>query len=346
MSDHDSQGRTWLCSVVFLDIAGYTGRPVEQQIEIKRHFQDITTEAIQDIPANDRILIDTGDGAALCFFGDPEEALFVAINIRAGVVSGSEVLANPYQLRTGINLGPVKVVQSISGQRNPLGDGINNAQRVMSFAEPNQILVGRSFYDVVAVLSNDHAQIFHHLGERRDKHVKAHDVYEVRLQSGAPVVPAGATPMVPAARWTDAQLADLVVQLAAHVGPMARVLVQRAAVTAATLDDLCQALAASIPNEADRRAFLAQRNAPAHSTEPVSSPVPECDSCRDPARLAQLSTCLAEYVGPLARVLVNKAAQSVDNEAVLIARLSDELDNDADRQKFQKAARQILHTSG
>ena len=340
MSDHDSQGRTWLCSVVFLDITGYTGRPVEQQIEIKQHFQDITADAMRHIPETDRILIDTGDGAALCFFGDPEEALFAALGIRAAVVSGSETLSNPYQLRTGINLGPVKVVQSISGQRNPLGDGINNAQRVMDFAQPNQILVGRSFYDVVACLSREHAQIFQYLGERRDKHVKVHEVYEVRLQGD---VPAGASQPV-VSGWSAAQLEGLNTQLAAHIGPMARVLVQRAAPTATSMDDLYQSLAANIQSDTDRKTFLGQRTAPSSTTEPgPDKPAqPACPSCRDPERLAQLASCLAEYLGPLARILVNKAAQSVDSETALIARLTDELENEPDRQHFQMAARRIL----
>jgi len=341
MTDHDSQGRTWLCSVVFLDIIGYTGRPVQKQIEIKQHFQDITAEAMRHIPETDRILIDTGDGAALCFFGDPEEALFAALGIRAEVVSGSETLANPYQLRTGINLGPVKVVQSISGQRNPLGDGINNAQRVMDFALPNQILVSRSFYDVVSCLSREHAQIFHYLGERRDKHVKVHEVYEVRLQGS---VPAG-TPEPAASAWSAKQLDGLTAQLAAHIGPMARVMVQRAAPSAVSMDDLYQSLAASIHSERDRQAFLGQRATLSSTTESktVAAAQPECSSCRDPERLAQLTSCLAEYLGPLAKILVNKAAQSVDSETALIARLMNELERESDRQHFHETARHILH---
>jgi len=344
MSEHDSQGRTWLCSVVFLDITGYTGRPVEQQIEIKQHFQDITSNAMRHIPEADRILIDTGDGAALCFFGDPEEALFAALGIRAAVVSGSEMLATPYQLRIGINLGPVKVVQSISGQRNPLGDGINNAQRVMGFAQPNQILVGRSFYDVVACLSREHAQIFHYLGERRDKHVKVHEVYEVRLQGDIPGAAPAAATAASATGWSAAQLDGLGAQLAAHIGPMAKVLVQRAALTASSLDDLYQSLGANIQSETERRAFLGQRVALLTTTEPEpDAPALQAGpSWRDPERLAQLASCLAEYLGPLARILVNKAAQSVDSETALMARLAEELENDTARQQFQEAARRIL----
>lgn len=349
MSEQDSQGRTWLCSVVFLDIASFTGRPVAQQIEIKQHLQDITTDAVRQTPAQDRIMIDTGDGAALCFFGDPEDALFAALNIRAAVISDAVALSAPYELRIGINLGPVKVVRSISGQRNPLGDGINNAQRVMTFAQPNQILVGRSFYEVVACLSQEYAHIFHHLGVRHDKHVKEHDVYEVRLHDEVPAIarPAVAADVATGA-WEGATLAQVGTRLAAYVGPMARVLVNRAAQTATGLDDLYRMLAASIEREADRQAFLSERVASGAPADLAAASAAAGGSTTgggatatrwDPVRLAQLSRCLAQYIGPLAGMLVNKAAREVGSEEALIARLAAELDKDAERRAFLDAIR-------
>jgi hypothetical protein len=49
----------------------------------------------------------------------------------------------------------------------------------MSFARPGQLLVSRSFYEVVSCLSRDYANLFHHEGARTDKHVREHDVYSV-----------------------------------------------------------------------------------------------------------------------------------------------------------------------
>jgi hypothetical protein len=66
--------RTFICSVVFLDIVEYSKKPVEEQIRLKEHFNVILSEAIRDIAVNDRIMIDTGDGAAIGFLGDPEDA--------------------------------------------------------------------------------------------------------------------------------------------------------------------------------------------------------------------------------------------------------------------------------
>jgi hypothetical protein len=68
---------------------------------------------------------------------------------------------------------------------NIIGDGINVAQRVMSFSAPGQLLVSRSFYEVVSCLSRDYMNLFRHEGSRTDKHVREHEVYSV--VGGTPV---------------------------------------------------------------------------------------------------------------------------------------------------------------
>jgi hypothetical protein len=49
----------------------------------------------------------------------------------------------------------------------------------MSFAQSGQLLVSRSFYEVVSCLSRDYASLFRHEGARTDKHVRDHEVYSV-----------------------------------------------------------------------------------------------------------------------------------------------------------------------
>jgi hypothetical protein len=101
------------------------------------------------------------------------------MSLRDAVV-GQNVTSGPQlQIRVGVNLGPVRLVKDINGQPNIIGDGINVAQRVMSFAEPGQILVSRSYYDVMARLSEDYAKLFHYEGAKTDKHVREHEVYAI-----------------------------------------------------------------------------------------------------------------------------------------------------------------------
>jgi class 3 adenylate cyclase len=173
----ESSGRTLVCSVLFLDIVEYSRKPVAEQLELKQAFNKVLTDALEQVPARDRIILDTGDGAAVTFMGDPEDALFasIAVHDHAGGVP----------IRLGVNLGPVRLVKDLNDQINIIGDGINVAQRVMSFARPGQLLVSRSFYEVVSCLSRDYARMFQHEGARTDKHVREHEVYSVVAGSGS-----------------------------------------------------------------------------------------------------------------------------------------------------------------
>src|SRR5881394_1610690 len=167
----ESSGRTLVCSVLFLDIVEYSKKPVSEQLQLKQEFNRELTKSLEQVPPRDRIILDTGDGAAVTFMGDPEDALFAAMAMRDS--------AGALAARLGVNLGPVRLVKDLNGQLNIIGDGINVAQRVMSFARPGQLLVSRSFYEVVSCLSRDYANLFHHEGARTDKHVREHDVYSV-----------------------------------------------------------------------------------------------------------------------------------------------------------------------
>lgn len=175
----DYTNRTFVCSVLFLDIVGYSQRVVGEQIRLKEQFNAVLTEAISGVATDDRIILDTGDGAAVSFLGDPEDAMFAGLSLRDAVANLDATISPRLQIRVGINLGPVRLVKDINGQPNIIGDGINVAQRVMSFAEPGQILVSRSYYDVMVRLSEDYTQLFHYEGAKTDKHVREHEVYAI-----------------------------------------------------------------------------------------------------------------------------------------------------------------------
>lgn len=177
----DRTNRTFICSVLFLDIVEYSRKPVSEQILLKERFNALIAESIRDIAPNDRIILDTGDGAAINFLGDPEDALFVAMNLREAFkrpLAGGLML----ETRIGLNLGPVRLVKDLNSQPNIIGDGINVAQRVMSFADPGQVLVSRSYFEVVSHISEGYAQLFSYRGSRTDKHVREHEIYEVGMK--------------------------------------------------------------------------------------------------------------------------------------------------------------------
>lgn len=187
----DRLNRTSICSVIFINIVDYGQAAVDDQIALKSRFNALINEAVKDVAQNDRIILDTGDGAAIALLGAPEEALFVALTIRDGVMQDKQQYPERFfSIRAGINLGPVRVVNDLNGMLNVLGDGINAAQRVMSFAQPNAILVSRSYYEIASRLSTEIGAMFTYYGVKTDKYVREHEIYIVQNgQAEAQVIP-------------------------------------------------------------------------------------------------------------------------------------------------------------
>ena len=346
-----------ICTVVFVDIVRYSEQPVSKQVEMKARFGALLATALEHTPAVDRLVLDTGDGAALCFLGDPEDGLFAANSLRGGVLDTPP--PEGLQLRLGINLGPVRVVKDINGQPNVLGDGINVAQRVMSFAAPNQILVSRSYYEMVSRLSPEYGQLFNYIGLHRDKHVREHEVYEVQLAPGRPGAPVDVLPAAePSSRpavgtertspFDPAFLERLTTALAREIGPVAKLVVRRAAERAADARMLCAALAENVPAPS-RAAFLAgladlagaERRAAAPSsatgTPEAARPGPAFAAPAaeiGPDLLARAEQLLSRQIGPLARILVREAAKHAQSPHDLFQRLAIHIDNEDVRKLF------------
>lgn len=175
----DVSNRTFVSSILFLDIIEYSKRSVTEQLILKQRFNELLTGVLQYVAPTERIILDTGDGAAISFQGNPEEALFAAMALRDAIAAESPERLPLLEVRSGINLGPIRLIRDLNGQMNIIGDGINVAQRVMSFSSPGEILVSRSYYEVVSRLSDDYYRVFQEAGTRTDKHVREHEVYTI-----------------------------------------------------------------------------------------------------------------------------------------------------------------------
>lgn len=344
----DRPNRTWLCTVVFLDVVRYTERTVAQQMRVHQHLKDLIGRYVKHVSEDDRVLVDTGDGAAVCFLLDPEEALFFALNVREALVSSAREGQIDYQCRIGINLGPVKIIRDVNGRRNALGDGINIAQRVMDFAGPNQLLVSRPYFELLGCLSDESAQLFSYLGVRRDKHIKEHEIYEVTAAATADVLSgAGASQTLPPATgvpsWDGDLLDSLAKDLAEYLGPLARVLVRREAGRAGDCEQLIRVLAESITDADEREHFLERVSAhDAGLGSPSADTQPPIEGEADAAvgltladgELAALSQRLAASLGPIAKVLVKRSARRAASYAELVRILAAEIPEGPQRERF------------
>src|SRR2546430_14286367 len=122
----ESSGRTLVCSVLFLDIVEYSKKPVADQLQLKQEFNRLLTKSLEQVPARDRIILDTGDGAAVTFMGDPEDSLFPAMEMGDSAGAGAG--------RPGVDRGPGRLGKELHAPMEIIGGGIQAAQRGMRLA--------------------------------------------------------------------------------------------------------------------------------------------------------------------------------------------------------------------
>jgi serine/threonine-protein kinase len=146
-----------------------------------------------------------------------------------------------------------------------------------------------------------------------------------------------------------AALAVLQKHLAAAMGPIAGPLVRKLSRQYESLPELSQALADQIASPAERAAFLraCARELGAESLGAAArglsmvTPVPtgsgQSIAAWDPAVLNQVKKLLADYIGPLARVIVDRASKKTQSMDEMFSILSSEIASPKDRERFLAA---------
>jgi serine/threonine protein kinase len=145
-------------------------------------------------------------------------------------------------------------------------------------------------------------------------------------------------------------LARMEARLSRVLGPIAPRLVADASRKASNTTELSAALAQFIDNSAEREAFLrsCQQGATTTSTPRLAAPTvgaaptvkaSAAPGTWDPAMLAKASQALAAHIGPIAKVVVNRAAKKARTEEELYAALAAEIPEEGDRKRFAAALR-------
>ncbi|MEO6118744.1 MAG: hypothetical protein ABIP37_06700 [Methylotenera sp.] len=78
-----------ICCNVFLDIIDHSKKP-DEQIVFRNHINDLISIAFKYIGQTDRIILNTGNGAAIAYMGPPEDAIFMAMDIRKEVLKANK----------------------------------------------------------------------------------------------------------------------------------------------------------------------------------------------------------------------------------------------------------------
>jgi hypothetical protein len=298
---------------------------MQEQLLIKKHLDDQIRPLLKDLADEDYILLDRGDGAAVCFLVDPETAFFFAFNLRESI-RNSDVGTVSYEIRIGINLGPVKIVFDVNGERSILGEGINCAARIMDFAGGGQIYVSRSYFDVIGCLSQEYAELFSYLGKMTGKHAREFEVYEVtatvdslkHINSMPRQAPSELRIPVD---WDADALQEIEQELTETIGPIARTLVQRAMREADSLDQLKEILA-------DPTVFVARDQARQNPAVRICGP---SNAQFDATFLKKAEESLSRFIGPIAALLVKQAASRATDQADFAEILANELDDEREK---------------
>jgi serine/threonine protein kinase len=115
----------------------------------------------------------------------------------------------------------------------------------------------------------------------------------------------------------------------ALLGPLAPILLRKASVGASTVEELVQNLACFAPSEAERKALLA----PYAPARPTPSRTPSRVEW-DPAALERIQRHLATFIGPVARIVVQRASVRAGAPSELHEIVAREIADAADRRAF------------
>jgi hypothetical protein len=135
----------------------------------------------------------------------------------------------------------------------------------------------------------------------------------------------------PRPRFNAAVLDRLTAALSEHVGPGACVVVAKAAEQSLDVNQLCMSLATHVP-AMHRARFLDGLRDVLRAGQPGTL---------TPTMLAQAARRLAEHIGPVARVRVDKESRAAASPADLYARLAEHIGDPNARLAFMAGAPDI-----
>jgi len=161
-----------------------------------------------------------------------------------------------------------------------------------------------------------------------------------------PPTPTAGRSTAPPPGWDPALLKQIESQFARFVGPVAKVMVRRAGRRTLDVDELYALMSHELDTDEQRKAFMATRAGLAGASPSVrSGPLPSAsgvtaqrsrapaDAALTPERIEVAQRRLATYIGPIAKILVRKAAAQTTSSERFYLLLAENL-SDTDRTRF------------
>lgn len=146
----------------FVDVAGFSRFNVAQQLYVVETLREIIATTLRESPCagwKHRTFQFGGDTVGVGFLGGSriDMNLFFARQVLRAVAEHNRALPQPppeysipFSVRIGTNRGDDSLVRALSGEEILAGRAFNDAQRIMSFADGGQLLLGDADYKALS----------------------------------------------------------------------------------------------------------------------------------------------------------------------------------------------------
>lgn len=147
------------------------------------------------------------------------------------------------------------------------------------------------------------------------------------------------------------QVKKVTAELMNLIGPVAPVVIRVAAKNALSIQELVQTVAVEIDDDAARKIFLKRYTSDVDRSRPTGATGPTgpasgstivatvlAEQRFDSQTLNQAEVALAQHLGPLARVVVKRAAMKARDVAELYLIIADEIEDKTERKAFIRKA--------
>ena len=187
VSDLTTNAELNLYFVLWVDIVGYSPLGIKKAVEAVTELD----RAVKNCPTyvaahNDGqvIEISTGDGFGLVFRHDALNPVRCALELREEIRRTSKI-----RLRMGIHIGPAETrTTNLAGNLDVHGDAVNTAARIISLANPGEILVSGQAHEILRHVEAVEG-MFEEAGTHFVKHGQSITVFRLLEKRPAPHVP-------------------------------------------------------------------------------------------------------------------------------------------------------------